>query len=784
MKHKTRVFGGATLLLAAVFAGPQLAEGDPPTNSSTQTNTSSTADKGWLAGANAHEVAPDGSKVFQWGEVVGGGAWTDHLRITAGNASLWADAYLKDQDGSNNSSHVRGSALSKVDISLSWPGTTHRFLVVTNEGAFSYNGSLQTGDVAKFEVTGWAKDIRNGKHDCSASDSAMKAVTSHHKDRNVETEDTSSSVDAAAQKSETGVKGAVGVKVSGSEHRSSERERTWTMPPGGAQPISNPTTKEWKVHKHKIAEPNQKLELTLTAEAYALITLGAQGLANTPNAPATGLDAIVNITGYTIEQTFGYQWGTWDPTGTRQPSDPVPEFLDESGQPITGDPDCDPNCTDPVPIKFNSSLPGWWNGTLAPRSASIYPGLGFIGCGYPTAALEPGLFHIELEYEATEDMDFSITTSPTGATDLPSQVTIPAGKKSVSVAFVPQGSAQFTVTHELLDSQGQPTGDSLSETSQALDPASEAQTKLRTAWSAVRSLNPYGPARIASDAQLPDIEIRRTAFDDAATEATTVAVAVVDPGGVLNSLPTSVTIPAGAYVAQLPLSLTGQTGTVEVELSLGAQEIAYEFEVVDQKLVIRTPRIDASSGTMVRGLVMLPAPAASEITISVSSGAPTVAAIPSTSSTVTIREGMTRALFDVSCDSVGTAVVSVASSGLTGDTVDVVVRAQEYALSSSALTLSNLDGSNSGYVVLRLPENVEVSSFAGPAGSSTYMSVDGVGTSLLILEFEEGVARPPSIPCTISFSGAGSSSAFDVVVIEDLTIDEYDWHVEYILTVN
>jgi len=575
--------------------------GGDPTNNSTQTNTSSTAGEGWLAGAEPDANAPQGSSVYQWGTKYD--SWTDFLRITAGRGSIWGNGYFKDHDGTNGSSRVAGSAKSAVDITLSMSGDAWGFIVVTNNGSFEYKGSLKVGDWAKLDAVGHAKDIQGDRHDCDASEIAMREVTSTHRQK--ETEEHENEVGAPAESSATGtVSGYIRAKRESRDTSRSERTREYMMPPGTLQPFEG-GSEPWVARKWKVGE--LPISLVAHAEAFARMSLSAKGLGGQgePRPPAAE-DGIVELSMYDILQEFGYEWGTWDPAGLREPTDPLPP----SPNGTSGDPNCDEDFLEPVELEpveltFVDARAGSWP-TPQVRVMSVHSGLGYVGCGYPAVAFEPAVLRIELEDPADEEMTFDITTDPAGATDLPDALVIPAGHKSGCAFYTPQVSGCYTITSELLDPAGDPTGDAQEVETCAIDPASETAPKLRSYWNAERSLNPFGLSRIASDVTLPAIMVGRTAFDDAATEATVVEVTVTDTNGVLESLPSTVTIPAGDYVAALDVELTGSTGVAQVKLSLDGEDVVYDFEVVSRKLVFRTPEIDASAGTTVRGAVAAP----------------------------------------------------------------------------------------------------------------------------------------------------------------------------------
>lgn len=268
------------------------------------------------------------------------------------------------------------------------------------------------------------------------------------------------------------------------------------------------------------------------------------------------------------------------------------------------------------------------------------------------------------------------------------------------------------------------------------------------------------------------LRIARLPYDHYATEAMAITLTTTDPSGVLDSVPTTATIPLGELYVDVPVDTTGITGQASI-LCEGPDDEEAEVLLVTRQQAIDiacwdTVYVPTSSSVLY--VFNLEHPVAetqdwqysvvpSDNSLSVSSYYP---------EGLVVRAGSRTGAFYVECGTLtGSFSVCIANGVLASATVDLHVVSQEFTASGSQITLTNMCDTDEGKLAVELPEGVVFDSAQGPSGFSTYMSITGVGTDVVLLEFEPSEPRPDTIQITITLDGD------DPQVPLQLTVD--DW---------
>jgi hypothetical protein len=378
-----------------------------------------------------------------------------------------------------------------------------------------------------------------------------------------------------------------------------------------------------------------------------------------------------------------------------------------------------------------------------------------------TVGSQPGILMVELDVPAEDDTSFAIETSVYGATNLPSTVMIPAGEPIAYLYFDALLQGTYDVELRVLDEHGAPTNEYF--TLEAGDASSASYPDVEV-W-----LTMVGRMSAAPSTDLGEIQVRRSAFANFATSATSVSLVVNDPNGIMDTLPGQVVIPAGSDSVNVPVTLTAMTGTATVQAVINSEVVSeLEFGSVQQGLSAEASQLVVPVNARIDAVVKMAVSEDQSRDLTPSSTNPSVVS-PTSPGNWTFAAGACTAMGPLEPASVGAATVQVGTQGLASVSVGVQIVAAETTLARDEILLSNMSGSNGGRITLLLPTDVTFDQVTLPSGAETYVEVTGVGTRGLRLEFVEGESRPASLAIDIQLGGQSlPASEFDVQVADDL----------------
>ena len=503
----------------------------------------------------------------------------------------------------------------------------------------------------------------------------------------------------------------------------------------------------------------------------AKLTLGVEGY-------ATGTMAQTAVTTYEVKNDCSASWLKIGP-GLTEPPDPEPPAPDED----------DPQYTPPanqldsggpytLALETNTAIAIASNATLPSNTGVAIVARMPIGLGGETGA-RPGLLFVDTEVEASEDLEFSLATIPSGVTDLPATVVVPEGTLGESVAFnAVVANSNFVIRATLLDNGVPATplvemnlGAAVESVSTISAPTIEAGIL------AVDGGHVLEDARITAPMgeSLGYLAVSRTGFDNFDSEDTTVTVTVSDPNSIFASVPSAITIAAGEEDAEVLVELNSTAGDAMITLTYGTQSIALPVRSAAHawSSPVEAVRLPVNGTTIVPVHFDLPHRQDHSVTV--------VAADPSVFSTedLTLPANYRFAHVPITGDSVGVSQVSISSGALADISLPVDIRAEEVAVDSGVVTLSQLSGSNGGAISLVAPDGITFDAAVPAAGSGSFMTVTGVGTGVLTATFTEGASRPATTLITVTFAGSGSGDPFQVEVADGI----HDQPMNYLIDV-
>ena len=342
--------------------------------------------------------------------------------------------------------------------------------------------------------------------------------------------------------------------------------------------------------------------------------------------------------------------------------------------------------------------------------------------------------------------------------------------------------ANLTITATLLDEFGQPVTPSvaLQATTQAASVLDSADTEI---CAIVRPTEDGGftlaDGRFAGprNQRLGSILVGRSGFESWDTAPTVVGITASDPSGILAALPSSVTIPAGDDSAEFPIDFLDACGDATIALSYGSQTIDIPVRSGSDGWSCIFASLALPAGAETHIPLQFGLPHRAEVTVTGVSSNSSVARVLDSSATLHASELVT--MPSITAVSPGTATLTFSCAGLPDIEIPITVREEEVSYSNGTFTLSSLAGSSACGMALIAPDGVTFSSATGPIGSSTYLTISGVGTSVLKLEFTDGETRPSTVGLEVTFSGEDANSPFHVEVVDGV----HDQDLGYLVSV-
>jgi hypothetical protein len=393
------------------------------------------------------------------------------------------------------------------------------------------------------------------------------------------------------------------------------------------------------------------------------------------------------------------------------------------------------------------------------------------------AGADYGTIRLLLSDPAPRDIEFSISTSPSGYVEMKdgSAVTIKEGQSVLYLCYgmLDIGAADITLAE--LDQGSQATGAEIEVEVVGSSLASKSAPEIEIAaghgaGTAERS--------VALDGDTLTIRVSRTGFDDFETEETVAEVSSIDPDSVLSSLPSTVTIPAGESFAEFSVQASGDSGDEAVISATCGGSTANCRISLEEQTWWAVPEIVIAEGGTVRvyGLFEYHLRQARTITASVAD--PQVATLSNASDSLTTMAS--RCIFELVAESSGTTTVTLSTSGLPDLQILVSVTEGEIEADSSSITVGDVTTGLDGNVVIDALEGVEFASVSIQAGAEGSVSVYGVGTNTLTLDFN-GVAPPGNeVVFTVSYDLNGATSVV-LGVLDLLHHSEDDWLNNYFI---
>jgi hypothetical protein len=187
-----------------------------------------------------------------------------------------------------------------------------------------------------------------------------------------------------------------------------------------------------------------------------------------------------------------------------------------------------------------------------------------------------------------------------------------------------------------------------------------------------------------------------------------VALATTDPGGHL-SIPASVNVPAGATHGFFDATGAAVGGPYDISATLGASTMSVPLRVAPAIAGVTPAAADLTAGTGGQYTITLEAPTPADLTVTLASAAPAVAAVPAS---VTVPAGQSQAMFVATGASLGGPVALTASYG--GQAKAATARVLGLYLSE---VLADVTGTDSTY------EWVELYNASGVAIDATGMKL-------------------------------------------------------------
>jgi hypothetical protein len=377
-----------------------------------------------------------------------------------------------------------------------------------------------------------------------------------------------------------------------------------------------------------------------------------------------------------------------------------------------------------------------------------------------------GLLQVEMDAPATRDMSWAVSQTPSSGTTLPATITIPAGESSAVMDFLGVSSGSYSVTLTLLSSSNTATNTTLTVSGTNSSTSSVTAPRL---WCELRGFMYNVGAGVwcaPKGGAAGHIIVRRSGFANFGTSPTQISVSTTDPSGILDTIDSSYSIPEGTAEVAIPVVLTSQVGDATVTLACGDWSESFSLRSMSQAVSLPVASIVLPANAKAYMPAYLAVRDNVTRTVAVTSGNTSVVAIDSTLGALEFLPGQQVAVTRLVPGSSGSTTLTFATSGLSSSYASVNVVGTEIAVSRTSITLSALSGSNPGEIAIRLPDGATWTSFSPPTGIS-YLSVRGIGSDTLRLQFPSGEWRPSTLTCECAVSSAPSGE-FEVEVRDAL----------------
>jgi len=398
-------------------------------------------------------------------------------------------------------------------------------------------------------------------------------------------------------------------------------------------------------------------------------------------------------------------------------------------------------------------------------------------------AAEPGHMtgelHLILNQPAPRDLVFSFIADPPGSVLLlqGSTLTIPEGSRFGGGALDAMETGPSSISVHLLDASGALSG---REAVLNLDCVSTAVRDAPELY-ACEGESPGQARQVGIDTtivalrglQVPPLVIGRTGFAAYDTTATTVAITVHDPEGVLMGLPSFVTIDAGEAETSLALALQDAEGTARLTLQAGDSEI-------DVYVVSRTqgwqslPVIRIPLGATAVVPFELRWPERTGRAIHASSVDGSIAQPLDGTESVVLVAGAKLGASMVRGDRIGRTEIRYESEGLPDLIAVVDVIPARVRVVDGQLQIANLPAGTEGTIALALPDGITFTEIAVPPEADSFLSVSGVGTDRVVLRLTPSPDVPELLALGLQIDGLQVDPAADggLAVACPIDVDE------------
>jgi len=710
-------------------------------------------------------------------------AATDYIRWLASGATLVATGQVHDSDPaatSEVSSQAWGALM--VDVEVTKKEGDVGTISAENRIFFSYTYVISGPRIldAKVLLSGSCVDINGERHSFSLSDVRSESITERVgiTRMRVARRKTGAKVSAGAH-AKTGATGpGGGTSLSGSVetiHETEEGETINTsiersLPGAGGQT----GTESAPLIEHSVSGK------TVLKQSYAVFSEGAVSLSARGSKDAT---TVVLLKRFKIENSLkvfkkaekmreptdiepgdggdsageaddpvggagsGEGTGSGDGRGSSEEGD-----ASDSGSVDSGESDQDQASSDAyIPLDGLEGLDGFHLrlSAIAPRGLADEPGG------------TTGELHLVLSEPAPRELVFSVLAEPFDAITLlqGDTLTIPEGSRFVggSIEAIEPGSVVISV--HLLEVNGALSG-------------REGVLPLACASSADRS-EPLIYACGDGDAwhagsgativalrgrEAPALTIGRLGFAEYDTTSTSVSIAVHDPNGVLPPLPSTVTIPAGEAEVRIELVLQDVAGTARLTLSSGGAVIdVYVVSRIQGWDALPIIRIPVGATAVVPFELRWPERAGREVVAVPVDGS--IARPIDGGGSVHLVAGATLEAVTVRGVSPGRTMIRYETEGLADLNAIVEVVPARVRFVAGQLRISGLPTGTSGTIALAVSDGTVISDVSMPPEASAFLSVTGIGTDRVVLQFTDSPDLPAVLALGLTLDRAEGADA-------------------------
>jgi hypothetical protein len=368
-----------------------------------------------------------------------------------------------------------------------------------------------------------------------------------------------------------------------------------------------------------------------------------------------------------------------------------------------------------------------------------------------------GSGRVYLDSPQADDVTFELTSSPAGFFDHPATVTIPEGRDFVDFELKGlQTASNGSLVVEARDSEGDPSGETITIPCAACSINAYSTTKIRATFA--------GSGKAVSGSQAGILSIGRRGYSSISTQPTTVSLSYSDPNYILSSTPSTLVIPAGGAYQTMPITFSSATGVATITVTCGSYEQSFTVESQAQAWAPAMTTVRIPAGALARVPLRTKFAEASSRSFTITSAATQIATLATGMFPMSFPDGSNTAVYFLNGESVGTTSLTATSAGLSNLATTVQVVASEVSCTRTGWTLNSASGTNACTLELKAPTGTTFASFNGPTGSGAYLTVSGVGTGTILIEFTGG-ARPSQIVGSMTLNSA-PSGAFRLGVVD------------------